>query len=211
MSDEQASAAGTRRRPPQGTALAAMLTAMDISPTVALSVLASSPGRDQPQSSSQRDLDVAVSLGIGVLAVEPSRPQARLADLLNRFRMPRDGSRGTTGRLEPPMSEAIDGTCLPTSDELIAGLDRLREVMTQVQADIENVTVHGNSRDNEVTATMQGSGELVDIAIDPDQAGHRTAEDLSGSVTEAVNDALRKLGDVTKARIAALLAAPDSA
>ncbi|HEV7653098.1 MAG TPA: YbaB/EbfC family nucleoid-associated protein [Actinophytocola sp.] len=236
MSDEQASAAETRSRPPHGTALAAMLTAMDISPIVALSVLTPSPGpggEHRPQSSGQRDLDVAISLGIGVLAVEPSpgepgpghdtdphspsRPHARLADILGRFRMPRDGSRGTTGRTELPMSEdrtgeAIQGagSCLPTSGELMAGLDRLREVLTQVQRDIENVIVHGTSRDNEVTATMQGSGELVDIAIDPDQARQRTADDLSGSVTEAVNDALRKLGNTTKARIASLLAAPDS-
>ena len=194
MSDEQASTAQSRSLPLHGTALAAMLTAMDISPTVALLVLSPSPGRDgeHPQPSSRSKLDVAVSLGIGVLAADPH------------------------SRLELPMSddrngEAIEEACLPTSGELIAGLDRLRDVMTQVQRDIENVTVHGNSRDNEVTATMQGSGELVDIAIDPDQASHRTADDLSGSVTEAVNDALRKLGDATKARMASLLAASDSA
>jgi nucleoid-associated protein EbfC len=197
--------------PLHGTALAAMLTAMDISPTVALSVLTQSPGRDSedlPQPAGRRELDVAVSLGLGLLATEPSRPQDRLADILSRLR--REGGRDTTGRWEPPMSDDRTGGCLPTSGELIAGLDRLREAMTQVQRDIENVTVHGNSRGNEVTATMQGSGELVDIAIDPDQA-RRTADDLSGSVTEAVNDALRKLGNVTKARIASLLAAPDSA
>ena len=99
--------------------------------------------------------------------------------------------------------------CLPSSGELIAGLDRLREVMARVQRDIENVTVHGNSRHNEVIATMQGSGELVDIAIDPDQAS-RTAEDLSECVTEAVNDALRKLGNATQERIASVLATRDS-
>ena len=208
MSDEQAK---TRRRPPHGTALVALLAAMDVSPTVAMSVLtlsSGSAGEHQPQSSSQRDLDIAVSLGIGVLAADPhapSRPQARLADILSRFRTPR------AGRWEPPMSEAGAESCLPTSGELMAGLDRLRDVMTQVQQDIENVTVHGNSRDNEVTATMQGSGELVAIAIDPDQARDRSADELSGSVTEAVNDALRKLGTATKARIASLLAAPDSA
>jgi nucleoid-associated protein EbfC len=206
VSDEHASVAQTRRRPLHGTALAAMLTALDIPPTVALSVLTRGRnGEHRPP----RDLDVAVALGIGVLAVEPavgdphSRPQARLADILSRFRMPQ----GTTERLEPPMSDS----CLPTSGELIAGLDRLREAMAQVQRDIENVTVHGNSRDNQVTATMQGSGELVDIAIDPGKARDRTADDLSGSVTEAVNDALRKLGNATNARIASLLAAPDSA
>lgn len=205
MSDEQTWTAETRNRRPRGTALVAMLTAMDISPTVALSVLTPSPGpggEHQPQSVSQRDLDVAVSLGIGVLAAEPS---------LGEPGPGRDTARDTDRRWERPMSENRTGDCLPTSGELIAGLDRLREVMTQVQRDIENVTVHGNSRGNEVIATMQGSGELVDIAIDPDHARHRTADDLSGSVTEAVNDALRKLGNATQARIAALLAAPDSA
>jgi nucleoid-associated protein EbfC len=233
VSDEHASAAKIRPRPPHGTALAAMLTAMDISPTVALSVLTQPPGRDgerQPRSPSQRELDVAVSLGLGVLAVEPSvgepgtgpghdtepRSPSRLADLLGRFRRPRDDSRVTAARLEPPMSEDRTGDagadgCLPTSGELIAGLDRLREVMAQVQQDIENVTVQGTSRDSEVTATMQGSGELVGIAIDPEHGRYRSAEDLSGSVTEAVNDALRKLGSATKARISTLLAAPDSA
>lgn len=195
LSDEQTSAA--QNRLPHGTALAAMLTAMDISPTVAMSVLPPLTGAAGEQSAG-RDLAVAVSLGIGVLAAEPS------------LGGPGPG-RDTDRRWELPMSANRTGDCLPTSGELLAGLDRLREVMTQVQRDIENVTVHGNSRGNEVTATMQGSGELVDIAIDPDQARHRTADDLSGSVTEAVNDALRKLGNATQARIAALLAAPDSA
>jgi DNA-binding protein YbaB len=189
-----------------------MLTAMDISPTVALSVLTPSPRRDgehQPPSASQRELDVAVSLGIGVLAVETSADEPG-----TRFRMPLDSSRGTSGRLEPPMSadrtsEAVAGAdgCLPTSGELLAGLNRLRDVLAQVQRDIENLTVHGNSRGNEVTATMQGSGKLVDIAIDPDRARHHTPDDLTGSVTEAVNDALQNLGDATKARMASLLAA----
>jgi nucleoid-associated protein EbfC len=189
MSDEPASA-GRTRRPPHGTALAAMLTAMDIPPTVAMSVLAPRRDGEQPRPPGQRELDVAVSLGVGLL------------------QMSRDDSRGTTGRWESLMGEHRTGgpdTCLPSSGELIAGLDRLREVMAQVQRDIENVIVHGNSRHNEVIATMQGSGELVDIAIDPDQA-RRTAEDLSECVTEAVNDALRKLGNATQARIASVLA-----
>ncbi len=103
------------------------------------------------------------------------------------------------------------GDCLPTSGELIAGLNRLRDAMTQVQHDIENVTVHGRSRDNRVTATMQGTGQLVDIAIDPDQPHHRTTDDLGRVVAEAVNDALLKLGDTTRARITSLLTSPDAA
>ncbi|MGH3757416.1 YbaB/EbfC family nucleoid-associated protein [Actinophytocola sp.] len=103
------------------------------------------------------------------------------------------------------------GDCLPTSGELIAGLNRLRDAMAQVQHDIENVIVHGHSRDNMVTATMQGTGQLVDITIDPDQPHHRTTDDLGRVVAEAVNDALLKLGDTTRARITSLLTSPDAA
>jgi hypothetical protein len=34
----------------------------------------------------------------------------------------------------------MSGDCLPTSGELIAGLNRLRDAMAQVQQDIETVT-----------------------------------------------------------------------
>jgi hypothetical protein len=93
----------------------------------------------------------------------------------------------------------------------VAGLlDRVRKQTDQVQRiqrSVEAMQVKGNSRNNEVTVTLQGTGRFTEVSIDPETVRRYNARDLGDIVLEAVNDGLQKLAAASSARFAPVIEA----
>lgn len=99
----------------------------------------------------------------------------------------------------------------PEVDVDVAGLlDQVRQQADQVQRiqrSVEAMQVKGNSRNNEVTVTVTGTGRFTEINIDPESYRRFNARDLGDIVLEAVNDGLRKLGEASTARFKPIIEA----
>jgi DNA-binding protein YbaB len=90
----------------------------------------------------------------------------------------------------------------PEVAEVLERIARQAEDVQRVQRDIEVMTVKGYSRQDEVTATMRGTGRFTDVTIDPDLIRQYDAYDLGAIVLEAVNDALEQLAAATAEKYA---------
>jgi hypothetical protein len=99
----------------------------------------------------------------------------------------------------------------PEVDVDVAGLlDQVRQQADEVQRiqrSVEAMQVKGNSRNNEVTVTVTGTGRFTEIDIDPESLRKFNARDLGEIVLEAVNDGLRKLGEASTARFKPIIEA----
>ncbi len=99
----------------------------------------------------------------------------------------------------------------PETDVDVAGLlDQVRQQADEVQRiqrSVEALLVKGNSRNNEVTVTVTGTGRFTEINIDPETIRRYNARDLGDIVLEAVNDGLRKLGEASTARFKPIIEA----
>ncbi|HEY4453617.1 MAG TPA: YbaB/EbfC family nucleoid-associated protein [Pseudonocardiaceae bacterium] len=99
----------------------------------------------------------------------------------------------------------------PEVDVDVAGLlDQVRQQADEVQRiqrSVEAMQVKGNSRNNEVTVTVTGTGRFTEISIDPESMRRFNARDLGDIVLEAVNDGLRKLGEASTARFKPIIEA----
>jgi nucleoid-associated protein EbfC len=99
----------------------------------------------------------------------------------------------------------------PEMDADVTGLlDKVRQQADQVQRiqrSVEAMQVKGNSRNNEVTVTVAGTGRFTEITIDPETMRRYNARDLGDIVLEAVNDGMRKLGEASTARFAPIIEA----
>ncbi|MCP2170159.1 YbaB/EbfC family nucleoid-associated protein [Goodfellowiella coeruleoviolacea] len=91
-------------------------------------------------------------------------------------------------------------------EEMMARLQRRQQEIAQIQRGVDAMLVKGFSRASEVTATVRGTGRLVEISIDPVTVRRHDAHDIGAIVTEAVNDALDRLAAATQARFAPVLA-----
>lgn len=97
----------------------------------------------------------------------------------------------------------------PEVAEMVAQLARQQDDVEQARRAVEAMVVKGGSRGHEVVATMRGTGELTEVAIDPDALRRYEAGDIGAMVTEAVTDAQRRLAKATEARFAPILAIAD--
>ncbi|HEX4220911.1 MAG TPA: YbaB/EbfC family nucleoid-associated protein [Pseudonocardiaceae bacterium] len=99
----------------------------------------------------------------------------------------------------------------PETDVDVAGLlDQVRQQADEVQRiqrSVEAMQIKGNSRNNEVTVTVTGTGRFTEINIDPETVRRFNARDLGEIVLEAVNDGLRKLGEASTARFKPIIEA----
>jgi hypothetical protein len=99
----------------------------------------------------------------------------------------------------------------PEVDVDVAGLlDQVRQQADEVQRiqrSVEAMQVKGNSRNNEVTVTVTGTGRFTEIDIDPESLRKFNARDLGDIVLEAVNDGLHKLGEASTARFKPIIEA----
>jgi nucleoid-associated protein EbfC len=97
----------------------------------------------------------------------------------------------------------------PEVAEMVEHLTRQQDEIARVQKSVEAMLVKGSSRGREVVATVRGTGEFAEVSIDPAALRRYDAHDIGSLVTEAVNDARRRLAKASEERFAPLLAVAD--
>jgi DNA-binding protein YbaB len=97
----------------------------------------------------------------------------------------------------------------PEVAEMVAHLARQQDEIAQAQRAVEAMLIKGGSRGREVVVTVRGTGELTDVSIDQETLRRYDAHDVGALVTEAVNDARRRLAKASEARFAPFLALAD--
>lgn len=79
---------------------------------------------------------------------------------------------------------------------------QMQAEMARVQAELDVLTVEGSAGGGAVTATVNGHGELLSIAISKDVVDPDDVEMLEDLVTAAVNDGLRRVKQTTEEKMA---------
>jgi nucleoid-associated protein EbfC len=94
------------------------------------------------------------------------------------------------------------------SAELDALLDQVRrqqEEVARIQQSIAELEVTGTSRGDEVRATVQGSGRFTAVQLDAETMRRYQPHEVEELVLEAVNDALARLAETTRAKYAPII------
>lgn len=91
-------------------------------------------------------------------------------------------------------------------DEFLERAEEQQRRILEAQRSLERMEISGRSRYNVVTAKLRGSGQLVEVAIDPRQMSRYDAKALGGLVVEAVNDAMSRLATANQEMFAPFLA-----
>ena len=81
---------------------------------------------------------------------------------------------------------------------------QMQSEMARVQGELATLTLDGSAGGGAVRATVNGKGELVSVAIDPDVVAGADIEMLQDLVMAAVNDALRAARAEAERRMAAI-------
>ena len=79
---------------------------------------------------------------------------------------------------------------------------QMQAEMARVQAELDTLTVDGTAGGGAVTATVSGHGELLSLVISKDVVDPDDVEMLQDLATAAVNDALRRVKQVTEEKMA---------
>ena len=79
---------------------------------------------------------------------------------------------------------------------------QMQAEMARVQAELDALTVDGTAGGGAVTATVNGHGELLSIAINKDVVDPDDVEMLQDLVTAAVNDGLHRVKQTTEEKMA---------
>lgn len=84
---------------------------------------------------------------------------------------------------------------------LLAQAQQMQEQMQHAQEELAATTFEGDAGGGLVTATMQGTGELVGLTIKPEACDPSDTEALADLVIAAVRDATHKLTAMTQAKL----------
>jgi nucleoid-associated protein EbfC len=95
---------------------------------------------------------------------------------------------------------------MDTVDDFLAQAEEQQRRVLDAQRSLERMEITGRSRNNVVIAKLRGSGQLVEVAIDPRQMPRHDAKALGGLVVEAVNDAMGHLAEASREVFAPFLA-----
>ncbi|KAA5830576.1 YbaB/EbfC family nucleoid-associated protein [Saccharopolyspora hirsuta] len=98
---------------------------------------------------------------------------------------------------------------LPELTELVQRLQHQQAEVDRIRQDVDTALVSGRSRDDEVTATVRGTGRFTEVAIDPEVLRRYDARDIGEMVAEAANDALDRLARLAEQRLAPVLGSAD--
>jgi hypothetical protein len=88
--------------------------------------------------------------------------------------------------------------------EMMKQAKEFQEKMGSVQEDLASQTVTGSAGGGMVTATMNGKGELISIALDKGIVRPEDAEMLQDLIVAAVSDAARKAGELGRSELSKL-------
>jgi DNA-binding YbaB/EbfC family protein len=79
---------------------------------------------------------------------------------------------------------------------------QMQAEMARVQAELDVLTMEGTSGGGAVTATVNGHGELIALAIDKDVVDPDDIDMLQDLVTAAVNDGIRRVKQTAEEKMA---------
>ena len=88
--------------------------------------------------------------------------------------------------------------------ELMKHAQQFQEKMAAIQEELATRTVTGTSGGGMVTATVNGRGELVGLAIEPEIVNPDDVGMLQDLVLAAVNEGLRKAKELARGEMAKL-------
>ncbi|MGW0520928.1 YbaB/EbfC family nucleoid-associated protein [Crossiella sp. NPDC003009] len=108
--------------------------------------------------------------------------------------------------MQPDPFAAFDRGDIPQVDDLLERVRRQQEEIERIQRNVESMLVQGRSQRDEVTVTVQGTGRVTEVLIDPQQLRRSDARELGEHVAEAVNDGLRRVAEASTARFAPVIA-----
>ena len=91
-------------------------------------------------------------------------------------------------------------------DELLAAMEAQQRKTEALQLEIQNMEITGRSRNGEITATVKGMGQFTTIKIDPKVIQRYGPDSVGLLVVEAVNDAMRRLAEASRAKVEPLIA-----
>ncbi len=79
---------------------------------------------------------------------------------------------------------------------------QMQAEMARVQSELDALTLDGTAGGGAVTAVVNGHGELLSVAINPDVVDPADVEMLQDLVTAAVNDALHRVKQTAEEKMA---------
>lgn len=107
--------------------------------------------------------------------------------------------------MHPDPFAAFDRPDVPQVEDLLERVRRQQEEIERIQRSVESMRVQGRSQRDEVTVTVQGTGRVTEVVIDPRVLRGGDARALGEYVVEAVNDGLRKVAEASTARFAPVI------
>ena len=97
----------------------------------------------------------------------------------------------------------------PNIQQLMKQAQKMQEQIQAAQAELAATEVTGTAGGGLVTATMQGSGELTSLTIDPSVVDPADVETLQDLVVAAVRDAHRNVAALASDKMGPLAGAAD--
>jgi DNA-binding YbaB/EbfC family protein len=88
--------------------------------------------------------------------------------------------------------------------QLMKQAQQMQKQLMSAQAELAEAQVEGTAGGGLVTATMTGSGELLELRIDPKAVDPEDVETLQDLVVAAVRDAARVAGDLAQEKMGPL-------
>ncbi|MBP2471510.1 DNA-binding YbaB/EbfC family protein [Crossiella equi] len=107
--------------------------------------------------------------------------------------------------MQPDPFAEFNRADIPEVDELLERVRRQQAEIERIQASVESMVVEGRSQRDEVTVSVQGTGRLTEVTIDPRVLRQGDARVLGELVVEAVNDGLRKVAEASASRFAPVI------
>jgi len=87
---------------------------------------------------------------------------------------------------------------------LIKQMQAMQENMAKAQAEVLATVVEGTAGGGMVTVRLTGKQELESVTLAPEVVDPEDVEMLQDLIAAAVNDALKKLGQVTEQKMSAV-------
>ncbi|HTZ42693.1 MAG TPA: YbaB/EbfC family nucleoid-associated protein [Jatrophihabitans sp.] len=84
----------------------------------------------------------------------------------------------------------------PNMQQLMKQAQKMQQQLQAAQAELAETRVEGSAGGGLVAATVTGSGELLEVTIDPEAVDPSDVETLQDLVVAAVRDATRKAGEL---------------
>jgi nucleoid-associated protein EbfC len=87
---------------------------------------------------------------------------------------------------------------------LLAQAQAMQEQLMQAQQELAEMQIQGSAGGDLVTATITGSGELIDLKIKPEAIDPEDTETLGDLIVAAVRDATHKSQSLAAAKLGPL-------